>query len=45
MSINQSSVKQYQMIRRYLSHIYLYGFFSREDLRLMIPDSSASYDA
>jgi uncharacterized protein YaaQ len=45
MSINQSSVKQYQMIRRYLSLIYLYGFFSREDFRDLLPESSASYDA
>ena len=45
MSINQSSVKQYQMIRRYLSLIYLYGFFSREDFQELLPDSSASYDA
>lgn len=45
MSINQSSVKQYQMIRRYLSIIYLYGFFSREDFQELLPESSASYDA
>ena len=45
MSINKSSVKQYQMIRRYLSLIYLYGFFSREDFQDLLPDSSASYDA
>ncbi len=45
MSINPNSVKQYQMIRRYLSLIYLYGFFSREDFQELLPDSSASYDA
>ncbi len=45
MSINPNSVKQYQMIRRYLSLIYLYGFFSREDFQDLLPESAASYDA
>lgn len=45
MGVNQNSVKQYQMIRRYLSLIYLYGFFSREDYQEILPESAASYDA
>ena len=44
MSSNSSGVKRYQMIRDYLSLIYLYGFFSREDFQKLIPKKTASYD-
>ena len=44
MSSNPTGVKNYQMIRDYLSWIYLYGYFSREDFEKLLPKKTASFD-
>lgn len=44
MSSNPTGVKQYQMIRDYLSWIYVYGYFSREDFARLLPKKTASFD-
>ena len=44
MSSNPTGVKDYQMIRDYLSWIYLYGYFSREDFSRLLPKKTASFD-
>ena len=37
-------VRDYNRIRRFLSHIYLYGFFSREDFARSGIGSAKDYD-
>lgn len=37
-------VREYNRIRRYMEHIYLYGFFSREDFERAGIGSGADYD-
>ena len=44
MSSNPTGVKQYPMVRDYLSWIYLYGYFSREDFSCLLPKKAASFD-
>ena len=44
MSSNPTGVKDYQMIRDYLSWIYLYGYFSRDDFAKLLPKKTASFD-
>lgn len=44
MSSNPTGVKNYQMIRDYLSWIYLYGYFSREDFSRLLPKTTSSFD-
>lgn len=44
MSSNPTGVKQYSMVRDYLSWIYLYGYFSREDFARLLPKKTASFD-
>lgn len=36
--------QDYECVRRYLEHIYLYGFFSREDFNSITGGSSKDYD-
>ena len=38
------AVRDYNRIRRFLSHIYLYGFFSREDFARSGIGSAKDYD-
>ena len=38
------SVKRYDRIRKYLSLIYLYGYFSREDFEKLLPQGKNDYD-
>ena len=37
-------VREYNRIRRYMEHIYLYGFFSREDFESAGIGSATDYD-